>query len=52
MTWESLRNVVNAHVAIKGYEKSFRRKPKPTKQEEETARLQAEQDGEESDVIK
>ena len=52
MTWEPLRNLVNAHVKIKEYEKRFKGKPKPTKQEAKTARLQAEQDVEESGVNK
>jgi hypothetical protein len=49
-TWESLCKVINAHVAIKEYEKRYSKKPKPTKQEMQTARLQAEQDVEEPDT--
>ena len=50
MTWEPLCNVVNAHVAIKEYEQRYKKKPKPTKEEAQTARLQAEQDVEELDA--
>jgi hypothetical protein len=50
MTWEPLRNVIIAHVALREYEKRFEGKPKPTKQEVKAARLQAVQDVEGSDV--
>ncbi|KAJ6436324.1 mRNA 3 end-processing YTH1 [Purpureocillium lavendulum] len=40
-TWEPLQNVVNAHMAIKEFEKRHKTKPRPTKQEMENARLQA-----------
>jgi hypothetical protein len=50
MTWEPLCNVVHAHVAIKEYEKRYKKNPKPTKEEVKTARLQAKQDVEELDA--
>jgi hypothetical protein len=51
MTWEPLRNVVNAHIAIKEFEKRHKKKPRPTKQEIQGARLQAKQNVEESDAM-
>lgn len=51
MTWEPLCNVINAHVAIKEYEKCYKTKPKPTKQEVKAARLQVEQDVEELSAL-
>ncbi|OWT42324.1 retrovirus polyprotein [Pochonia chlamydosporia 170] len=43
-TWEPLHNVVNAHIAIKEFEKRHRSKPRPTRQEVRNARHQAKQD--------
>jgi hypothetical protein len=51
MTWEPLRNAVNAHIAIKEFEKCYKKKPRPTKQEVQSARLQAVQDVEESEAM-
>ncbi|KAM4062448.1 integrase core domain-containing protein [Hirsutella rhossiliensis] len=50
-TWEPLHNVVNAHIAIKEFEKHNKNKPRPTKQEAQNARLQAQQDVEESEAM-
>jgi RNase H-like domain found in reverse transcriptase/Reverse transcriptase (RNA-dependent DNA polymerase)/Integrase zinc binding domain/Chromo (CHRromatin Organisation MOdifier) domain/Integrase core domain len=50
-TWEPLHNVVNAHIAIKEFEKRYKNKPRPTKQEVQGARLQSQQDVEESDAM-
>ncbi|KID93943.1 retrotransposon nucleocapsid protein, partial [Metarhizium majus ARSEF 297] len=47
-TWEPLHNVVNAHIAIKEFEKRYRNKPRPTRREIRTARSQARQDVEET----
>ncbi|OAQ57620.2 retrovirus polyprotein [Pochonia chlamydosporia 170] len=47
-TWEHLHNVVNAHIAIKEFEKRYRNKPRPTRREIRSARLQAKQDVEET----
>uniref|UniRef100_A0A1Y1NDZ2 RNA-directed DNA polymerase n=1 Tax=Photinus pyralis TaxID=7054 RepID=A0A1Y1NDZ2_PHOPY len=43
-TWEPLHNVVNAHIAIKEFEKRYRNKPRPTRRETRTARSQAKRD--------
>ncbi|KAM4060118.1 chromatin organization modifier domain-containing protein [Hirsutella rhossiliensis] len=50
-TWEPLQNVVNAHIAIRDFEKHSKNKPRPTKQEVQNARLQAQQDVEESEAM-
>lgn len=50
-TWEPLHHVVNAHVAIREYEKRYKKKLKPTKQEIKCARLQAERNVEETDMV-
>ncbi|EXU94648.1 chromatin organization modifier (chromo) domain protein [Metarhizium robertsii] len=47
-TWEPLHNVVNAHIAIKEFEKRYRNKPRPTEREIRTARSQARRDVEET----
>lgn len=43
-TWEPLHNVVNAHVAIKEFEKRHRNKPKPTLTETKDARIRRKRD--------
>lgn len=51
-TWEPLHNVVNSYIAIKEFEKRYKRKPRPTKHEVQSARFQAIQDVEESEAMK
>jgi hypothetical protein len=43
-TWEPLHNVVNAHIAIKDFEKRHRNKLRPTRKELQNARHLAKQD--------
>jgi len=43
ITWEPLRNVVNAHIAIREFERRHNKKPRPTDEELQNARLQTEQ---------
>jgi hypothetical protein len=50
-TWEPLHNVVNAHIAISEFEKRYRNKPRPTRREIRSARLQARQGMEETNAM-
>ncbi|KAM4064033.1 reverse transcriptase (RNA-dependent DNA polymerase) [Hirsutella rhossiliensis] len=50
-TWEPLHNVVNAHIAIKEFEKLHRTKPRPTKQEMRNAHRQAARGVVESEAV-